>query len=445
MDKTAHFGLPRDLGHGMMLRWATPDDMEALAAFNVRIHSDDPNRPQEFLASWTHDLMSGQHPTATASDFTVAVDKRKRNKIVSSIVLISQTWTYDGIEFGCGRPELVGTDPDYRRRGLVRAQFEAIHAKSAARGELVQAIAGIPWYYRRFDYELALDLHGRRDYYWRRPGNFEVIDRGIYRWRSAGPDDIPVLQELYERHSVGSLVTRRRDERSWQYELFEMHRDSPDRRHVYMVELKEGDVVGYVEYRQWDQKFVIREIAVIAGYSLRAVCLSLVQMLKRRADELNKSREKPVEYIAFSLGAAHPVYEALGEQLEKQRPPYAWYIRVPDLPVFLRHIGPVLEKRLAASVMAGHTGMLRLSFYQHQVALVFEKGKLAGVGTFNPRHFRDGDAFFPDLTFLQLLFGYRSLDELKYTWPDCYTNDVEAAVLLKILFPKQHSWVVPLG
>ena len=35
-----------------------------------------------------------------------------------------------------GRPEAVGTRPEYRRRGLVRAQFEVIHAWSAERGEL---------------------------------------------------------------------------------------------------------------------------------------------------------------------------------------------------------------------------------------------------------------------------------------------------------------------
>ena len=74
--------------------------------------------------------------------------------------LISQTWTYDGIPFGVGRPELVGTQPEYRKRGLVRAQFEVIHAFSAERGEMVQAITGIPFYYRQFGYEMAMGLGG---------------------------------------------------------------------------------------------------------------------------------------------------------------------------------------------------------------------------------------------------------------------------------------------
>jgi len=61
-----------------------------------------------------------------------------------------------------GRPELVGTHPDYRRRGLIRAQFKIIHQWSAARGHAMQAITGIPWYYRQFGYEMALELHGSR-------------------------------------------------------------------------------------------------------------------------------------------------------------------------------------------------------------------------------------------------------------------------------------------
>ena len=60
------------------------------------------------------------------------------------------------MELDAGLPELVGTHPDYRRRGLVREQFEVLHRWSKERGHLMQAIAGIPYYYRRFGYEMAV-------------------------------------------------------------------------------------------------------------------------------------------------------------------------------------------------------------------------------------------------------------------------------------------------
>ena len=59
-----------------------------------------------------------------------------------------------------GQTELVGTRPEYRGRGLVRAQFEVLHEWSAQRGELMQVIAGIPWFYRQFGYEMALPRGG---------------------------------------------------------------------------------------------------------------------------------------------------------------------------------------------------------------------------------------------------------------------------------------------
>ena len=43
------FGLPCDCGEGLICRWGREDDAEELAAFNVRIHSDDPDNPDEFL------------------------------------------------------------------------------------------------------------------------------------------------------------------------------------------------------------------------------------------------------------------------------------------------------------------------------------------------------------------------------------------------------------
>ena len=75
--------------------------------------------------------------------------------------LISQMWTYDGIRFDVGRPEQVATHPDYRRRGLVRALFEAFHQRSS-RWRAIQAITGIEYFYRQFGYEYALDLGGNR-------------------------------------------------------------------------------------------------------------------------------------------------------------------------------------------------------------------------------------------------------------------------------------------
>jgi hypothetical protein len=445
MSTMPNFGLPRDLGDGLLLRWGTPEDVEDVAAFNVRVHGDNPDEPEMWLDYWTRDLMHGRHPTTGPRDFTVVLDTRAENQVVSSLVLIGQTWAYDGIPFGCGRPELIGTDPAYRRRGLVRAQMEAVHAKSAARGDWAQAITGIPWYYRRFGYEMAMNLHGGREFFWARPGNAQTVEPEPYRLRPATEADLPDLAGLYAVYCADHLVSCLRTPATWRFELLEAQRESVNTRHLHLITTPEDETVGYVEFRQWGAGFVVRELAVQPGHSLRAACLFLTRALRRAAEQLNPARNEPITNVSFALGAASPVYTALGRQLEKQRRPYAWYLRVPALPGFLRHIAPALERRLAQSVAAGHSGTLRLNLYTQQITLVFAAGRLQEVGTFTPRQLEEGDALFPDLSFLQLLFGYRSFAELDEMFPDCYAENAETAVLLEALFPKRPSNLIPLA
>jgi hypothetical protein len=152
----------QNLDDGLVLRRSRAEDAEALAEFNARIHSDSgPDTPDERVGAWARDLLARPHPNCRPDEFTI-VEEQDSGRIVSSMNLISQTWSYGGIRFGVGRPELVGTLPEYRNRGLVRRQFELIHQWNAERGDLLQAITGTPYYYRTFGYEMALNLHGGR-------------------------------------------------------------------------------------------------------------------------------------------------------------------------------------------------------------------------------------------------------------------------------------------
>lgn len=441
MSAPSRLGLPRDLGDGLLLRWATADDVEQLAMFNATVHSENPPEPLEFVLHYTRDLMSGRHPTTSAGDFTVVVDRNHGDRIVSSLNLISQVWTYDGIPFGVGRPELVGTHPDYRRRHLVRTQMDVIHALSASRGEMVNAITGIPWYYRQFGYEMAVELGGSREFFWARQGNDEVVEQEAYHMRPATTDDIPLLSELYAIHSSRSLLTRVRDETSWRYEMTVAHPKSNTLLNAHIIEKLSGEPVAYVEYRQWGDGFVVREMGVARGHSWRAVCLFLTRRLHAEARELNQEREKPITNISFAFGTTHPVYDALGGQLERQSEPYAWYMRVPDVRAFLRHIAPVLEARLAAGPMAGYTGTLRINQYRDAIALRWHDGRLTGVDTFERVRLEEGDVRFPEQTFMHVLFGYRSLEEVRSVYRDCYASNAEAAILINTLFPKKPSLI----
>ena len=119
----------RELGDGLILRHGMPRDKEQLADFNSSVNSTS-SYPDESIYHWTLDMMSGDLPNLGPSDFTI-VEDQNTGRIVSTLNLISQTWQYAGIKLGAGRIELVGTHPDYRRKGLVRAQMEIAHQWSA--------------------------------------------------------------------------------------------------------------------------------------------------------------------------------------------------------------------------------------------------------------------------------------------------------------------------
>lgn len=439
------FGLPRQLDDGLLLRWATAVDMESVADFNIRVHSTDPENPAEFLGHWTRDLMSDYHATCSPADFTVVVDENAGGKIVSSMNLISQTWSYDGLPFAVGRPELVGTDPDYRRKQLVRHQFDAIHAKSEARGELVQAITGIPWFYRQFGYEMCVNLGGSRHFLLGKQKSVAEDHEEVYTLRDATEADLPALDVLYGRFCQTSPLSRLRDNAQWQYELFAANRESPYCRNVKMVEDQAGQVVGYFEFTQWRDFMAVREIAMHVGQSLREIALFICRSLQAEADTRNETRDKPINRIHFDLGEAHPLYEALEWELEKLLPPYAWYMRVADLPAFLRQIAPALDKRLANSVMAGFSGTKKVGFYRSAIEMTWENGRLQNIQPYQLKTREEGNLNFPDHTFLQLLFCHRSLSELDRMFADCYAKDGDSFVLFNALFPKRPSLIVPLG
>ena len=439
----------RELGDGLVLRRSTTADADALAEFNSIIHSDfGPDKPDERIGAWVRDLLTQPHPSFDPGDFTIVEDTHT-GKIVSSLNLISQTWSYAGIPFGVGRPEVVGTHPDYRKRGLVREQFEEVHAWSHARGQLVQAITGIPNYYRQFGYEMALDLSGGRVGFESQLPRLKDGESEIYQIRPALESDIPFLVQVLAHADRRSLVTCPRDENAWRYELLGMSPKNVNRLEIRIIEtVATGEPVGYLTHPwyNWDNGLIMNSYELKPGIAWMAVTPAVARHLWKTGQEYAVISGKPVSSYGFWLGLSHPSYEVFRERLPRLRDTYAFYLRVPDLAGFLRLIAPVLEKRLSASeLVVGQTGKLHLNFYRSGLELNFESGRLAGVESYVFSSSQDGDAAFPELTFLQLLFGYRSFDELQISYADCWDRSEEARVLLNVLFPKQPSQVLPVA
>ncbi|MBI5298188.1 MAG: GNAT family N-acetyltransferase [Chloroflexi bacterium] len=435
----------RDLGDGLILRRSSPADAEALADFCAHIHSDDGwDKPDLRIAAWTRDLLTRPHPTFHADDFSV-VAEAATGRIVSTLNLIPQTWTYEGIPFGVGRPELVGTLPEFRNRGLVRLQMEEVHRWSAARGDLVQVITGIPYYYRLFGYEMGLDLDGGRGGFAAGIPDLPEGQTEAFLVRPAVTADIPFLMELYNHAAARSELYAVRDEALWQYELDGCSVDSVSHRKWKIIERAEThEPVGYLMLPNWNSRdalFVMR-YELKPGVSWLEATPSVLRHIHCLCQTPDPETGKVRTAYTLLLGQDHPVYALMGNDLPQIRKPYAWYVRVPDLPAFIRRIAPALEARLENSIAVGYSGEIKFNFYRNGMRLAFEQGKLQTAEAWQPTPEDWGHIAFPELTFLQVLFGYRSTQELRQSYADCWWHTESHRALVDILFPRKISSVL---
>lgn len=433
--------LPLDLGNGLTLRTGRATDMDALQEFNARMHGDDSPDPHVGVA--VRNLVQGRLPTCGPQDFTVVEDAG--GKIISSMVLLSQTWSYAGIHFPAGQPEFVGTDPEYRNRGLVRKQFEVAHAWSRARGQVLQGITGIPYYYRLFDYEMTVDLDGWRGGYAANVPQLAENQAEPYLLRPASTADIGFIDGCYAYGQRNLLLTNLRNEAEWRYELEGKDEGSVTFRAFQIITSLDGEPLGFFDIGGYlDEKAVQCHFCELKpGVSWLAVAPTIIRALWRAGQEIAARAETKCDLFAFVLPECHPLFTAAETYLPRRHEPYAWYLRVPDLKGFLRLITPVLEQRLEHSVCAGHTGELTLGFYRSALSLRFERGKLAEINDWQQDTAHWPMVAFTGLSFLQVLSGYRSLAELEHAAADTWAGHT-GRVLVNALFPRQPSHIVPV-
>jgi hypothetical protein len=358
--------------------------------------------------------------------------------------LISQTWVYEDIPFGVGRVEMVSTDRQYRCKGLIRAQFDLLHQWSRAKGEKMQAITGIPYFYRQFGYEMSLSLGGARRGYRPHVPKLKDGEAEICQIRAAVPEDIPFIDEMYDRGCKRSMISCLRDENIWRYEMLDQHQSF--RSDMCIIESLEAEPLGFIWHnnRLHNSGLGLFIYELKSGTSWAAATPMVIRYLAEKGKEYaDQEEDKEWDAFRFDLGTSHPAYDIAAKYLPETINPYAWYIRVADLSDFIQHISPVLNRRLAESEFANYAGEILLDFYRTGLNLIFENGKIKVVERWQPSTEDQGHLRFPDHTFLQLLCGYRSFDELDAFFPDCFQrNKPEASALINVLFPKKASQVL---
>lgn len=447
---------------GLVRRWSTAADVEAIAALlGMTLRRAEDEMPNPRTVAGTHLLMDSEFPYMEVGDAAVVeAPGDGGTAIVACIFFWRHTWSFAGIPFGVTRPEMVATQPSHRRRGLVRALFEMVHARGDAEGHLLSAITGIPYFYRQFGYEYVLELEGSRTAFFQLVPEAEAGRTEACVLRPARLADVDRLKEMYDASRGTSLVWHEAPTEHWRSEIrvwdhprvreADVRSQGADSRY-WMIETTGGEVVGSIRIasRRRGRALHVEELVFAAGADATTIAPALMRALREIGKRTPPLRDDAgdCDEIELALGASHPFYDLLGDEVAPKRvAPYAWLIRVPDLPAFLRHVCPALDDRLARSVFAHSTVNLELDLYRNGIRLVIERGRVVTIEPWlAPVPEEQSTAMgCPPLTFLQLLLGYRSVDELTATFPDVWVRP-ERRLLADTLFPKIHSRVEQLA
>lgn len=441
----------QELANNLILRSLSEgheSDRRDLPDFYQRVFGEAGDEDALAIGIWTRDLMRGDHPSVTLDDIWVVVDAAHDEKIVSALLLIPQTWYYEDVPLPVGRVEIVATDKDYRQRGLIRALINAAHQRSESYGHLMQGITGIGHYYRRFGYGMAIDLGIRAILPFSAVPKLKDGESPRYTLRPAVESDVPRLAAWDQYHMRHFGLSHPRPEAFWRYEftrspgaLFYMQPQ--------IVTSVDGEEVGYVGMRAgaYDAWFACNNYVVGPESSYLDTFDDVMRGLKKLAGEFyTQHPEVETHNILFDSSTPEAVDTLVRKTFAGQtrKALYAWYVRVADMPRFMRTIAPVLERRLRESGAHRFTGALKIAFYDLTgVTLYFDEGRLIEVmaGEMSPD---DADAAFPYHAFLSVVLGHRTADEIEYILPETFTTR-KGALLLEILFPPRRAWVFPMA
>lgn len=438
--------LPARLPDGIDLRPMRGEDASELIAFTTRVFGIELGEPDTTAGVWAGDLLRGNHPTTRPEDGMVAVD-RATGAIVACSFLISQIWQFAGIPIRAGRPELIASEPAYRGRGIVRALLDAIHARSATLGHYLQALTGIPVYYRQYGYEPGLLTPGERI------GPVDAIaalppGAGPVHLRAATAADLPLITRLARRAAERSFIATLWDEEHLRYELFVRDHASDYWHAVRIITSSAGDELGILAYRPHLDTGILGCLLceLLDETRWRQLTPPILHALHATGREIETASGAPFTHLSFDWTPDHPLLHAAPEVFPELAKPFAWYVRIPDEPALLHQLAPELERRLAASPFAGETGDLAITRYPRGLHLRFASGRITAIETTPALSHRQADICMPATAWQQLLLGSRSFAELERAFPfeTRYRTD-RARDLLDTLFPKLPSVIWPIA
>lgn len=410
-------GYSKIIGNNLTLRVAIddPDELQRLLSFNLTVHQE------ESLKKYISRLYL-EHPERDEI-YWIYIEKKDSNKIVSSITLMPLEWNFNGIPIPICEMGLVGTLPKYRNRGLMGIMNKLYEDIMRQEGYLLSVIRGIPYYYRRFGYEFALNLDERILL-----NKSQVPSRKLemISFQKATKQDLAFIKSIYNKEQEKFFVSNRFNSDNFMYKF--MNDDFDDNfLSTFLIKIK-GKPISYFSIGMSYDNVAFSLIVPEVNEESMIKILQYVKILNEKKDQIVfhvNSDTKFAQYIC-SIGGKRD----LG---------YGWQIRIPNIKEFLHAISPVLEQRIERSSYKGLSQDIVISDYREIFTLRFKNGKVEDIEVKKGYPFPGScDVQIPSSTLIKLLLSDKTFEEIKYILKDSILKP-GSEKLIKILFPKKPS------
>ncbi|MBN1522885.1 MAG: GNAT family N-acetyltransferase [Spirochaetales bacterium] len=394
-------------------------DISRIAEFNKLIHEG------VAVELFVKNLIK-KHPTH-AEQYWMFIEDSDKKLVVSSICLIPWELKLCGITVKAAELGFVGTLAEYRSKGLINILMQAFFAQAEKDGYTVSIIQGIPYYYRRFGYEYAIQLENHIDIELR---HITGSGKKQYSFVKVQKKDTPTLQKLYNRRMADYDISAVRTKAMWEYLLGPAQK--ADTVHDnYMIKNKKNEAIGYfrIAHHGFGEGLMIDETS----------CLNTVMMeeIFSFARTIAENREKPSVQLILPLEHELSQYAvSCGGRITME---YGWQVKVLGHVKLFQLLKPVMEKRIAQSSFRGLTKKLLFNFYKDTIEFEIQKGSIRLIQS--KGWHEQTEVMIPPFLVPQLLFGWKNFSELKSIYPDVWCSEKKEAALFEILFPKLSGYL----
>ena len=412
-------GYSQKIDDQFILRVSTgsKDDLDRILELNITVHGEETRK-------YISDLFL-EHPRREEV-LWLYIEDINTNKIVSGLTLCPLEWIIEDITIPICEMGFVGTLEPYRGRGFIVKLNDLFKKAMDERNYVFSVIRGIPYYYRRLDYEFVFPLDDRIILLTNKVPDNEY---GNLKIRRAQEQDLNLIQTLYDYYYKQFFIFNKFDREAFVYRFFK-EKFNNNRLSTYIIEDTDQAVAYFSIGLSYDNLACTINVPRLTSQQM----IKVLQFVKKIYENENNleiqfhvNQDSEFGKFIISLGGI-PIYR------------YGWQLNIPNLALFFQTIKPIIEKRIKNSIFRDLSRNLIISNYRENIELTFINGKLTEI-----RHYKGypdenvSDLRIPGSILFKLLLSDKSMEELNYIMDDAIVKP-SSKLLIDIIFPKKNSY-----